>query len=223
MFSPLIIRSVIRSQPSKNNSAPRTKIDAFFRRFGRLILLIAIIVIITTAINILFFLSSGYHNFPIVTPNPTSTPISTSDPSPTPSPSPTTTPTPIYVPYEKNYSSIGRIYVTGVKVYGNSLQGESIVWGDLYIGDSKSTSIFVESTSNVPVKLIYNVSDWFPPAISQYLNLYWDYDGAPLNPGQTISIKLTLTSQYSADFANYLFNNQVSSFYFSIHFFSTKS
>ncbi len=120
------------------------------------------------------------------------------------------------MPYIQNYSSSGIIYVTGVDIFGGDLQGNAIQWNPLYIGDSENASFYVRSTSNIPVMLTYSVTDWLPQGIDSYLSLSWDYVQTPLNYNQTIFLTLTLSSQLSADFAEYLFANNVTSFSFNL-------
>jgi hypothetical protein len=110
--------------------------------------------------------------------------------------------------------------VTGLEVYGGNLSGRSIGWGTLNVGDSENVSFYVRSTSNVPIVLAFDVSDWYPPAMSSYLVLSWDYNGTCLRPNQSILLTLTLASSSSEDFKNYLINNNVTSFNFDIHIYA---
>jgi hypothetical protein len=218
------------------------KVTVFLRRNRKIILVILVVILITSAVNFLFIggvFNSGKNpeTSPSLTPTasstqttgptstsvPTSTAVPTSTVAPTSTPKPTPTPEPTYVPYVQNYSSFGHIYVTGVDIYGGDLQGNAIPWNTLYIGDSKNASFYVQSTSNVPVILALRVTDWTPSGIGSYLSLSWDYNQAPLNQYQTIFVTLTLTSPASADFANFLVANNVTSFTFDLHIYSTKA
>jgi len=154
--------------------------------------------------------------------NPNVVPTPTPTLTPTPEPTVTPTPNPSYVPGEKNYSSYGNLYVTGVEIYGGDLEGNQIRWGHLYLGDSKDVSFFVLSTSNVPIRLSLSVTDWTPPGISSFLNLSWNYNQTIINPNQGVYLTLTLTTPISQEFTNYLINNNVNLFNFNIHIYSTK-
>jgi hypothetical protein len=142
--------------------------------------------------------------------------------TPSPTPKPTPSPEPTYLPGEKNYSSYGNVYVTGVEIYGGGIEGNQIKWGSLYIGDSTDVSFFVRSTSNVPIVLSLSVTDWAPSGISSFLHLYWNYNQTIINPHEETFLTITLTTPNSPEFANYLINNNVNSFNFNIHIYSIK-
>jgi hypothetical protein len=147
-----------------------------------------------------------------------------SSPSPTSSPTPflSTSPTPIYTSGHVEYPSYGKIYVTGVEIYGGDLQGGKFQWGALYLGNSRNVSFYVHSTSYVPVKLTLSVADWAPSGLDSYLKLSWNYDEKPLLSEQDVFITLTLTSPYTKEFADYLIANDVTSFSFNVQITSTK-
>jgi hypothetical protein len=162
---------------------------------------------------------------------PFSSPKATSTPNLTPkqtvvpnyTKNPTQTPNPTYLPYMQVYSNFGYIYVTGVEIFGGDLEGNTIHWNPMYIGSSENTSFYVRSISNVPVILGYSVTGWDPPGINSFLNLSWNYDQEPLLRNQTIFLTLTLSSQSSSDFANYLVTNNVTAFSFTIEISSYKA
>jgi hypothetical protein len=129
----------------------------------------------------------------------------------------------IYSPENAQFPSYGQLYVTGIQVHGNDLQGDSINWGRLYPGSQKNVSLYVRSISNVPVTLTLTVTDWAPEDLGSYLHLYWNYTGEQIAPNQEICLNFTLTVPSSEDFEDYLINNLVSSFSFNLHISSTGS
>ncbi len=196
-------------------------------KFRKTILLVLIVVIATSAGTALM-INESRNPYVVPTPTPTPTPNNTAVPTfsptanPTSTPRPTPTPQPTYIPGEKQYFSYGKVYVTGAEVYGGDLDGTQLPWGVVYLGDSKSVSFYVRSDSNVPITLSLSITDWMPSGISSYLNVSWNYNQTVIQPNQEIFLTLTLTTPLSQDFANYLISNNVNSFNFNIHIYSTK-
>jgi hypothetical protein len=111
--------------------------------------------------------------------------------------------------------SIGNINVIGVEAYWNiecTNKTELIDWGVIYPGESKDVTFYVKSISNKDVVLSFNLTNWVPPTISNYINLTWDYNEAPLSPGKVIPITFTLTVSSSDSFINYLVEKKVQEF-----------
>jgi hypothetical protein len=179
-------------------------------RFGRTIL-IAILVVAATSIVTYALTPSKNSESP---PHPYT---SENTPSPTASFTPNPTYLPTYIPGNKQYPSYGQIYVTGIRIYGGDLQGNSIDWGILFLGSQKNVSFYVQSTSNIPITLALNTTEWMPTELGSYLRLSWNYTGEPIAPIQKISMTLSLTLPLSDELENYLINNSVSSFSFNIH------
>jgi hypothetical protein len=78
--------------------------------------------------------------------------------------------------------------------------------------------VYVKSVSNVRVALNIFLTDWDPVEISDYMTISWDYDGAQLDPGEIIPVKITLSASSSDEFINYLVTNEIRRFDFDIHF-----
>lgn len=157
---------------------------------------------------------------PFPTPTPTSPTPTPASPTPTPNPSPTPS-NPIRTQTPNPTASFTRvpalpITVIGAEVYGGDLVDGAVNWGSLQIGESKNASFYLQSTSNVPISFAFSTADWNPSGIHSYISLSWDYDRNPLNPGQTIFLTLTLNTQLSLDFANYLGQNDVTMFDFNL-------
>ncbi len=181
-----------------------------------------VIVALVFAVIVLIFVT--FSAIPSSSPLDDGTTIPTSSPTHTISPtlSPNQTLNPTYIPNEQNYSNNGYIYTTGVKIFGGELHGNAIQWTSIYAGESTNTSFFVQSTSNVPVTISFIVTNWSPPGIGSFLSLSWDYNGLPIYPNQTILVTLTLTSQSSDGFINYLINDNVTTYSFNLQITSTK-
>jgi hypothetical protein len=120
------------------------------------------------------------------------------------------------------YSSHGNVYVTGIQAQGGDLQNNSIDWGTIYAASSSSASFYVQSTSNLPIKLDYNTTDWAPQEIGLYLNLTWNYNQTQLEPNQETLLTFTLTAPRSEEFENYLLTNNVTAFSFNLNLYAVK-
>jgi hypothetical protein len=121
--------------------------------------------------------------------------------------------------------SVGNIRTIGVEAYWD-LDGENktetVEWGTIFPGLSKSIILYLKSVSNVETTLNLTAINWNPPQISDYLNLSWSYDGTPLEPGEVIQVTLTLSASSSNSLAQYLITNDVRSFDFDIDILATE-
>ncbi len=200
------------------------------RRLLLLLLLVLAVVLLTSGTTVLLMKQANTpHPLPSSTPKSsddgtsqtlTSTPQLTNTLMPTlvPSPTPQTT----YAKDEKQYHSYGNVYVTGVEIYAGNLEGNQIKWGTLYPGDSKNFTFYLRSTSNVPIMLALSVTDWEPAEISSFLSLSWNYNQTIISPNQGIFLTFTLRLPLTPAFEAYLVNNNIVSFNFNIHIYSTK-
>lgn len=125
-----------------------------------------------------------------------------------------------------SFPSIGNIHTIGVKAYWDqNLQNETkqIQWGTIYVGSSLNVTLYLQSTSNVETTLSLTTTNWTytdthnitvsgPSESTPYMNLTWNYDNQTLDPNQTIQVTLTLTTDNSADFVNFLINNSIRQF-----------
>lgn len=115
--------------------------------------------------------------------------------------------------------SLGTIKTLGVEAYWDrNLENktEAIHWGTVWVGSSQNISFFVRSISNYIAKLTLNTTTWNPANISDYMNLTWNYNGTPINPGEVIQVTLTLSASSSISFIRYLITNDVREFSFDI-------
>ena len=69
----------------------------------------------------------------------------------------------------------------------------SINWGKVYPGTTKSLSIYVRNEGDTALALSMSAHNWTPSNASNYLTLSWDHDGQPLNAGDVVYVTLSLT------------------------------
>jgi hypothetical protein len=182
--------------------------------------MIIFVVAITTIVNYSILLSTykiSPSPSPIIGNSPTST-ATISSPSATILP--TANPSPTYALWGTQYQNSADIYVTGIQVQGGDLHGTSINWGTIYVGSSKNVSFRVQSTSNIPIKLSYNITNWAPSEIGSYLNLVWNYNETQIEPNQELLLTLTLTAPLSDEFENYLITNNITAFSFNLNVYA---
>jgi hypothetical protein len=122
--------------------------------------------------------------------------------------------------------SVGTIHLTGVEVYGGDIRlvdgVASIDWGTVQFGDSRNVSFYLRSTSNEQTRLAFNVTDWSPEEIKNYVKLSWNYSGTQLAPKQEILVIFTLSTVDTRIFADYLVSNNVTSYNFKINIHPTE-
>ncbi len=123
--------------------------------------------------------------------------------------------------YDLNVHNVGAIRLTGVEVYGGNITSingiPSIDWGTIQFGETRNASFFLRSTSNVPTKLAFNVTEWSPKGIETYLTLSWNYNGTYIQPNQEIPVTLKLNASDTIDFAKYLTSNDITSYSFTLN------
>ena len=115
--------------------------------------------------------------------------------------------------------SLGNIKTLGVEAYWDrNLENktETIDWGTIQPGLSKNVTLYLQSISNTETTLYLNTTNWNPTNISDYMNLTWNYNGTPINPGEIIQVTLTLSASSSHSFVRYPIINDVKEFSFDI-------
>ena len=70
---------------------------------------------------------------------------------------------------------------------------DSIEWGDVYPGSSKTASIFVVNEADRDMSISLDTSDWTPPQASEHMSLQWNHTGTPLRPGESSLTTLRLS------------------------------
>ena len=130
----------------------------------------------------------------------------------------------IYLP------SIATIETIGVKAFWDqnlTSPVETINWGTLYPGSSSEIAIYLQSESNVPVRLGRTEENWTfsdshdmksdPPAnIQRGAYIEWDYGNTTIAPEEVIRVGLTLTVDSSSEFVGFLISNEVTHFSFEM-------
>jgi hypothetical protein len=97
--------------------------------------------------------------------------------------------------YQATISTKGNIKAVGVQFYVDAtgtVGTNQIDWGMLDPGQTVNVTLYMKSTSNVPVVLGISVGNFNPASGSSYLACTWDYNGITVNPGQIIPIVFTL-------------------------------
>ena len=92
-------------------------------------------------------------------------------------------------------SSVGTFKAIGIGVYwdDNSTSNvNTLEWGLLTPGSTKSFTVYVSNEGLVPLTLSISTSNWSPPAASNYLTLTWDYNGQPVTASVTVPVTITL-------------------------------
>jgi hypothetical protein len=118
------------------------------------------------------------------------------------------------------YSNNGNVYVSGIVAQGQDLQNGSINWGTMHMGSSREVSFYVQSTSNEPIKIGYNTTEWAPPEIGSYLNIAWNYNETQVEPKQEILLTFTLTVPHTEEFENYIITNDIIAFSFNLNLYA---
>ena len=130
----------------------------------------------------------------------------------------------INIPSIFKTSSIGTIRITGVAAYGGDVKtsnGTNVVdWGTFYPGISNNASFYLESISNILIKLAFNVTDWSPESLASYMTLTWNYNDTVVLPHDRILVNFALSLSSSTDTINYLIDNKVTSFNFNINIYT---
>ena len=115
--------------------------------------------------------------------------------------------------------SIGIIKTIGVEAYWNENldnKTEAVNWDIIWLGSSKNVTMYLRSISNVETVFQLNGTNWNPTNISKCMNLYWNYSGTPVKPGEVIPVTITLSTTYSRYIIDYLTTSERKEFTFDI-------
>jgi hypothetical protein len=96
--------------------------------------------------------------------------------------------------YQATISTYGNIMAVGVQFYSDSsglTATSQINWGTLAPGQTVNVTLYMKSTSNVPVTVSMAVGNFVPASGSGYLACTWNYNGT-INPGQLVPVVFTL-------------------------------
>ena len=97
------------------------------------------------------------------------------------------------------FSNSGTIQIqttAGIGVYSNlqcTTELSSLPWGTLSPGGSSSITCYIKNEGNADTTLSLVVDNWSSSAAQTYLDVSWNYNNAPLTPGQTAAVTLTLS------------------------------
>lgn len=69
----------------------------------------------------------------------------------------------------------------------------SIDWGTLSPGESKSILVYIKNTGSAAGLIQLTTSNWNPTIASNYLSVSWDYSGIVINASKSIPVHLILT------------------------------
>lgn len=116
-----------------------------------------------------------------------------------------------------NYTipSIGTIKTIGVEAYWDSdctNMTKLIDWGTVWPGLLKNITVYIKNVSNIETTLNFSVVDFSPTAFSQYLNVYWNYNGKILDSGEVIQVTIFLDISANSSLRYYLANSEVTDF-----------
>jgi hypothetical protein len=96
--------------------------------------------------------------------------------------------------YQATISTHGNIMAVGVQFYSDSsglTATSQINWGTLAPGQTVNVTLYMKSTSNVPVTVSMAVGNFVPASGSGYLACTWNYNGT-ISPGQIVPVVFTL-------------------------------
>ena len=96
----------------------------------------------------------------------------------------------------KTVTNTGNIIAVNVGVYQDSGCTQvlaTINWGNLTIGSSTTTTIYVKNTGNAALTLNMTVTSWNPSAASSYITLTWDRQDSILTQGNNVPALLVLS------------------------------
>lgn len=99
----------------------------------------------------------------------------------------------------KTLSSTGSIQIQtseGIGIYSNyqcTTALSSISWGTLEPGTNQNIDFYIKNEGSSPTTLSLQTSNWIPSTAGTYLNLDWNYNGAPISPNSSVHVTLTLT------------------------------
>jgi hypothetical protein len=82
--------------------------------------------------------------------------------------------------YSREISNTATVKTVSINVFQNvnlTNPVTSIDWGMLDPGQTKNCTVYLQSTSNVPISLSMYAANWDPANASEFLTLTWNYKG----------------------------------------------
>ena len=96
----------------------------------------------------------------------------------------------------KTVTNTGNIIAVNVGVYQDSGCTQvltTVNWGNLTVGSSANTTIYVKNTGTTQVTLNMTYGNWNPPSAGTYITQTWDRENAVLNAGASTPALVVLT------------------------------
>jgi hypothetical protein len=116
----------------------------------------------------------------------------------------------VFLNTNKTIVNVSALETKGVGVYWDSryaVRANSIDWGNLTPGSSKSIVVYIRNEVEEPTYLIMSTMNWTPTRASDYMTLGWNYARQRMNPGEALQITLTLSvSRRIEGISNFSFN-----------------
>jgi hypothetical protein len=97
--------------------------------------------------------------------------------------------------YSRKISNTATLKTVGINVFQNvnlTTPATSINWGMLEPGQTKNSTVYLQSTSNVPITLSIYTANWNPANASRFLTLTWDYKGQAISPSGALPVTFSL-------------------------------
>lgn len=104
--------------------------------------------------------------------------------------------------YNRTISNAGSVLTIGVGIYwdsGCTSRVSAIDWGALEPGSNKSVIVYIRNEGSSSANLTMYPSNWNPSSASDYVDLSWDREGAPIELGEVVQATFELS--VSADIA----------------------
>jgi hypothetical protein len=103
--------------------------------------------------------------------------------------------------YSTTITASGTITGVGIKVFSDNtctVEVNSVNWGNIAPGGSVTVSLWIKSTSTVPVTLSMQTGSWSPIGYASTLTFSWNYNNATILPGAVLKTDWTLTASTTA-------------------------
>jgi hypothetical protein len=97
--------------------------------------------------------------------------------------------------YQARIPASGIMKAVDLEVYEDAactVRLESIDWGLLAPGESRSVTCYVKSGSNVEAELFLTAESWEPTAAADFITVTWNCEGKVLTAGAVAAAELTL-------------------------------
>ena len=72
-------------------------------------------------------------------------------------------------------------------------------WGTLQPGGSQTYDVYIKNEGDTPLILSLQTSGWTPANAENYLDLSWNYNGAPIGADAVVHVTFTLTVDASIE------------------------